>query len=403
MKKKKLKFDEQGVEMLDVPDGFVPNSLPKTKTTRIVKTRKREAFLKVIGDALSEDLCAKVYAYTTNQKQPWGEYVSLKEISTSSSSEDSAEKSMAKEIVRSLYFENKEANRVLMPDLSETHGFAIWCLASDRNKEVTYHLDYAEQFRMQTNVIWCPMLASVCNVTPCREGEMIGGEFAANMDGIDHYAKFGHRGRLNGIENLNRNLKSNAKWMRVPYRHRQAILFEGSLPHLSTKLLSLPKHLKRVIIGINVFDTRIGPIAERCTIHSARWRRAQKLYSVSVKYSGNDTKKSNEEKIEISRIREKNPVLYRLLKLKYQREKERKLKQMRQSAVLRARKLLSDRCSSLEIIRECFPKVWLMISDSKAGTVRPSYVRKWMRHQKLDLRDNLEEDIDRDLSAMLSH
>ena len=108
-------------------------------------------------------------------------------------------------------------NEILTSDLSETHGFAMWCLASDPNKEVTYHLDYAEQFRMQTNVIWCPMLATVCNVTPCREGEMIGGEFAANMDGIDHYAKFGHRGRLHGIEELNKNLASNVNWVRVPY------------------------------------------------------------------------------------------------------------------------------------------------------------------------------------------
>ena len=138
-------------------------------------------------------------------------------------------------------------NEILTSDLSETHGFAMWCLASDPNKEVTYHLDYAEQFRMQTNVIWCPMLATVCNVTPCREGEMIGGEFAANMDGIDHYAKFGHRGRLHGIEELNRNLASNElgeSTVRVRgcstlkisqsnsshnrYRHRQAILFEDS-------------------------------------------------------------------------------------------------------------------------------------------------------------------------------
>ena len=318
----------------------------------------------------------------------------------------------------------------------------MWCLASDPNKEVTYHLDYAEQFRMQTNVIWCPMLATVCNVTPCREGEMIGGEFAANMDGIDHYAKFGHRGRLHGIEELNRNLASNVGWVRVPYvfvgvrarlkylksnsshnryRHKQAILFEGSLPHLSTKLLSLPKHLKRVIIGINVFDTKIGPIAERCTwsyhhlysnvtknfsntgtIHSARWRRAQKLYGVSVKYGGgldgDDTK--NNSKIEISKIRETNPVLYRLLKLKHQRDKEMKLKQERQSAVLRARTLLlgNDR-SSLEIIRECFPKVWLMISDSSTKTVRPSYVKKWMRHKKIDCCE--DDSQDRDLSAML--
>ena len=145
------------------------------------------------------------------------------------------------------------------------------------------------------------------------------------------------------------------------------------------------------------------------TIHSARWRRAQKLYGVSVKYGGgldgDDTKSSssNERKIEISKIRETNPVLYRLLKLKHQRDKEMKLKQDRQSAVLRARKLLlgNDR-SSLEIIRECFPKVWLMISDSSTKTVRPSYVKKWMRHKKIDCCCDDDSQY-RDLSAMLSY
>ena len=57
---------------------------------------------KTILDDDEEDLCRRVYDYTTKQKQPWGEYVSMKEIKTSSSA-DSEAKRMAKEIVRSLY------------------------------------------------------------------------------------------------------------------------------------------------------------------------------------------------------------------------------------------------------------------------------------------------------------
>ena len=276
---------------------------------------------------------------------------------------------------------------------------------------------------MQTNVIWCPMLATVCNLTAVRDGEMIGGDFAANMDGIEHYAKFGHRGRLQS--DLNKDLASNPRWVRVPYRYRQAILFEGNLPHLSTKLLSLPRDLKRVIIGINVFDHRIGPAAERCTIHSARWRRAQKLYSVvgggmSVKYGigttykddkdGNDDSKNDrpEKKIEISRIRETNPVLYRLLKIKCRRDKEAKLKQERAKNVSRACLMREEnRFSSLEILRECFPKVWIMISDTKTGKVRPTYVSKWMRHEKLSVLktgdDEDNDDINHDLDVILNY
>ena len=129
----------QDVETVSVPDGFVPSSLPDRRTTRIVVS-KREPFLKVIKNAISAELCERMYEYTVRQKQPWGEYVTLKEVRNDEEDEVSLPKRFAKQIVKSLYFENMEANRVLQRDISKTHGFAMWCLASTKNKEVTYHL-----------------------------------------------------------------------------------------------------------------------------------------------------------------------------------------------------------------------------------------------------------------------
>ena len=45
---------------------------------------------------------------------------------------------------------------------------------------------------------------------------MIGGEFAANMDGIDHYANSDTEvdSRIVGIE---QNLASNVNWVKLPY------------------------------------------------------------------------------------------------------------------------------------------------------------------------------------------
>lgn len=60
-----------------------------------------------------------------------------------------------------------------------------------------YHIDYAELYRYETNVIYPPMYAGTCQVSPVHgEEDMIGGDFHANIGGVEHYRKFGYKGKL---------------------------------------------------------------------------------------------------------------------------------------------------------------------------------------------------------------
>lgn len=70
----------------------------------------------------------------------------------------------------------------------------MWCLCSDETDSVQYHIDYAELYRYETNVIYPPMYAGTCQLSPVHsEEEMIGGDFQANIGGVEHYRKFGYK------------------------------------------------------------------------------------------------------------------------------------------------------------------------------------------------------------------
>lgn len=118
-------------------------------------------------------------------------------------------------------------------------GTVVWCLLSDVNDVVEYHIDYAELYRWinicclmccntsyeryscryETNVIYPPLYGGVMHLTPfvfedkdtdednklCTseseaesgEGEvMTGGDFLVNMRGLKHYAEYGYKGRI---------------------------------------------------------------------------------------------------------------------------------------------------------------------------------------------------------------
>lgn len=74
-------------------------------------------------------------------------------------------------------------------------GTAVWCLCSDETDSVQYHIDYAELYRYETNVIYPPMYAGTCQLSPVHsEEDMIGGDFQANIGGVEHYRRFGYKG-----------------------------------------------------------------------------------------------------------------------------------------------------------------------------------------------------------------
>ena len=60
------------------------------------------------------------------------------------------------------------------------------------------------------------------------------------------------------------------------YQFRRAILFDGSLPHRATPIEALAEESRRrVVVGINVFDTSIGPQVAAAPIHSEAYYQAR--------------------------------------------------------------------------------------------------------------------------------
>ena len=112
------------------------------------------------------------------------------------------------------------------------------------------------------------------------EGEMEGGEFMANSQGIQHYRKFGYKARL-APDLLEEDIVGNPHWRTVRFQADRGILHSGSWPHLSTKISRLPAGKKRVILGFNAFcGDAVGRCCARAPEHSDAFNRTVKFYQV---------------------------------------------------------------------------------------------------------------------------
>lgn len=59
----------------------------------------------------------------------------------------------------------------------------MWALGNVKSNYVAYHMDYAEQYRLATNIIHPPLLGVTLQVSNFKDGEIEGGVFAVNIDG----------------------------------------------------------------------------------------------------------------------------------------------------------------------------------------------------------------------------
>ena len=142
-------------------------------------------------------------------------------------------------------------------------------------------IDYAELFRYETGVIHPPVLAGTCHLSPVAEGEMQGGDFMVNGQGIEHYRKFGYKARL-APDLLEEDTIANPHWRTVKFQGDRGILHSGSWPHLSTRISRLPAGRKRVILGFNAFcGDAVAQCCARAPEHSDAFNRTVKLYQVS--------------------------------------------------------------------------------------------------------------------------
>ena len=190
------------------------------------------------------------------------------------------------------------------------HGTVVWCLCSTKHSSVEYHIDYAELYRYETNVIHPPLYAGTAHVSPLNtstvyddftgqeKGAMKGGSFCVNTDGLNHYQKFGYKGKLakstiidekensegsnkTAIKNVSDvlfcDLQQNPSWQEIRYRRNRGILHDSDFPHLSTPVTALSPGIKRCILGFNCFSKEVG---ECCAApeHSRAFNRTIRLY-----------------------------------------------------------------------------------------------------------------------------
>jgi len=276
----------------DVDDGHIPGggcssssastSINGTKLA-INLSKAHTKFVTVFDELVEATWSQRAYEYALDKKHPWGVYIlnsealdSHLDVETLYQSGDK-ERAIALRYLRALVYERGAS--LVAADFPRIHGTVVWCLQSGVTNSVEYHIDYAELYRYETNIIHPPLYAGTAHVSPPTV-VMKGGHFMVNTDGLDHYRKFGYKGRkrpgdlLLDIEN-----NDGGSWLQVPYHSNRGILHDGDLPHLSTPVENiLPATDRRVILGFNCFTDEVGPCCARAPEHSDAFNRTVRLY-----------------------------------------------------------------------------------------------------------------------------
>lgn len=179
--------------------------------------------------------------------------------------------------------------------IEETYPSSLYC----------FYIIYISH-RYETNIIYPPLYAGTCHVSPIHgSNDMIGGSFCANIGGIDHYRRFGYKGKtlhtyrhhhhcyhyyhyhnhmqsgkLCNPEDFKDDLNNNSDWITIPYKRNRGILHDGNYPHLSTAIEYIRPEYKRVIIGFNCFTKELSECNIRAPEHSDAFNRTIKLYQM---------------------------------------------------------------------------------------------------------------------------
>jgi len=320
------------MELIEFEDGFIPSIQVNNKTKICVnKNKKKSMFITIFDDVLSKDWINFAYSYAIERNKPWGVYVLLSEVFDNAIDINELKltnpiKAIALNAARSLFI--NKAYDVIKDDLNLIHGIAVWCLSSSENQAVDYHIDYAELYRYENNIIIPPLFGGVCHLSPLSDDQMIGGDFLINEDGLNHYFKYGYKGKLSGIDKLEEDISTSSNWIKIKYKSNRGIVFDGDYPHCASKINCIPQNIKRVILGFNCFTKETSECNMRAPEHSDAFNRTVKLYqtmsSITTSSSNNVNEKSNLNNKKISRDDIlKNKSLCRLLVLAAKKLKER--------------------------------------------------------------------------------
>jgi len=317
------------VEYVDFEDGHRPGNTSEKTRLALNLNKQSTRFLSVFDDLLDRIWCDRAYNYALSRNgKPFGVYIQTTDaLDPALSAEElwaakDYQRALALVTTRALVFER--AHGALKDDIEAIHGTAVWCLSSGVSNSVQYHIDYAELYRYETNVIHPPLYAGTCQVSPIGRGEMSGGSFCANMQGLKHYQRFGYKGKiavaqaeaqahahahaqasneaapaapaspapvLTSEAVLLQDMQQDSAWQEIRYKCNRGILHDGDLPHLSTPITHIVPGKRRVIFGFNCFTEEVGACCIRAPEHSDAFNRTVKLYqamsglSVAGKYA----------------------------------------------------------------------------------------------------------------------
>eukprot|EP01035_Chromulina_nebulosa_P020138 gene20138-26146_t len=317
------------MELIEFEDGFIPSIQVNNKTKICInKNKKKSKFISIFDDVLPDDWINFAYTYSIERNKPWGVYVLLSEVIDNNIDMNALKlsnpiKAIALIAVRSLFI--SKAYDIIQDDLNLIHGIAVWCLSSSESQAVDYHIDYAELYRYENNIIIPPLFGGLCHLSPLSEDEMTGGDFLINEDGLNHYFDFGYKGKLSGIDKLEEDINTSRNWIKIKYKCNRGIVFDGDYPHCASKINHIPNNIKRVILGFNCSTLETSECNMRAPEHSDAFNRTVKLYQTmsSITSASNDSnEKSSNKKISKDDIL-KNKSLCRLLVLAAKKLKDR--------------------------------------------------------------------------------
>ena len=278
-------MDGEEVELEYCEDGHRPGKTQEKTQLASNLNKASSKFMCTYDDLLPPLWCQRAYDYAVSrQGKPWGVYILTKEAKAYESIDAEAiwkagdvERAFGIIATRKLVLERGIA--FVKEDLERIHGTVVWCLMSGLNQPIEYHIDYAELYRYETNVIHPPLYAGTCHISDLQDGDIEGGDFCANMDGLAHYRQFGYKGKLvGGSDSIKMDLNKSPSWQKVRYKYNRGIFHDGDLPHLSTPVTSIKDGKKRVIFGFNCFTKIVGECCERAPEHSNAFNRTIKLY-----------------------------------------------------------------------------------------------------------------------------
>lgn len=288
-----LKELEYSIEIIDDKYNTISHNYSshlQINQTQLYKPLKiTKDFVSIFDNVLDDDWCEYIYSYILSRDcTPWGIYITMKDALDSNLNsfkfrETDEMKAIGFEVIRSFLL--TKCKNIIENDLSYIHGIAIWCLASDELDSVEYHIDYAELYRYENNIIVPPLFAGTIQVTSFNSNEMEGGDFLVNIDGLNHYKRFGYKGRNVNNNELVDDMNSSTSWNHIQYTYNRGIIHDGDFPHLSSKINKISSTCndvshkkKRVIIGINCFSNIVSECCIRAPEHSNTFNRTIKLY-----------------------------------------------------------------------------------------------------------------------------